>query len=99
MTEKELAVSNRSYDVAAAIAVGFGCILVCAFLYLALGVFTRVIGICSGASASWTSIYDHLLFIIPIPGIIAGWFANKYFSEKRKKKTLLNLDTEPNSKK
>jgi len=90
MTEKELAASNRSYDVAAAIGIGFGSILLCTLFYVVLGISTRVIGICSGASASWAAIYDRLFFAIPIPGILAGWFANKYFSNKRKKKALLN---------
>jgi membrane protein implicated in regulation of membrane protease activity len=88
MTEQELAISNRSYDVAAAIAVGFGAMMIGGGLYFVVGFFAGVLGICSSASASWSSTYDRLLFAIPVFGIFAGLWANQYFSRKRKRKAL-----------
>lgn len=99
MTGKEMTASNNSYDALAAVAIGIGVILIFGFFYIVLGIFTHVLGMCSGASASWTSIYDHLLYTIPLLGIIAGWLSYKSFSKNRKKKALRNLATETNSKK
>jgi len=88
MTEK-ISDPKRYYDILAAFAVFIGIIFVLGFLYILLGVCTHVLGMCSGASASWTSIYDSLLYIIPIFGFVAGYFTYKFLSENRKKKMMM----------
>lgn len=85
MTEKELEISNRPYDTLAAMAIGFGAMTLGGFGWIILGIFTRVYGMCSGASEQWTTIYLRLLFLPPMIGISAGLFANRRYTIARVK--------------
>jgi hypothetical protein len=77
MTDDELKASNRSYDTLAAIGIGIGVFGVGALGYFALGFFTRVLGICNGASEQWTVIYVRMWVLPPIVGIVVGVTARR----------------------
>ena len=93
MTDKELLKSDRQYDILGAIAVGFGVLLFGFIGYIALGIYTRVIGICSGASEGWIRIYDWLSLMIPIGAICAGLAAYKRFKRNRLKNSASKENT------
>jgi uncharacterized membrane protein HdeD (DUF308 family) len=95
MTEEDLQASNRSYDTLAAIAIGIGVCVAGAIGYFALGIFTGVLGICSGASELWTAIYDRMLVLPPILGIIAGIAAWRRYVVARRNAASNPASSEP----
>ena len=85
MSHGELEKSNRSYEFAAAIAVGLGTTIALGFIYLCVGMFSGVIGVHVAPSPS-SKAYFYCSAMLPVLGVAAGLVAFRRF----RKKTSLN---------
>jgi hypothetical protein len=86
MADQEPPKSTHRHAVLAGGAIGFAVLVFGAFAYLLTGVFTRVIGICSGASAEWTKLYDWLALAVPLVAIGAGTWVHQAIKREHLKK-------------
>lgn len=93
MTPRELEISNRSYDILAAFAVGCATAFVFAGLYFFLGLYFGVIGIHRTITDA-TRLYFYSSPVVLIPGLVAGICSLRYFRKKSGSKPELK---EPNS--
>jgi uncharacterized membrane protein YiaA len=81
MTPQELEISNRSYDLLAAIAVGIGTTFLFACLYFFVGLVIGVIGIHRSPTDA-SRLYYCFSPAVLIPGIVSSIMAFRFFRKQ-----------------
>ena len=86
MSLPEVSTSKRTVAWSLAILAGLATSCVCLFFWLLVGVFTRVIAICSGAPYWWSVTYLWLTLLMVVPGFYAGRVTYRWFVEKEQRR-------------